>query len=90
MSINLRKFVFCFLFFVVFFIITRQIPFAQYSLIANVAVFILVVGMVDYSRNNVIAILLILIWICILLQYSIFKGNDFHKVVNFSFVIFCY
>ncbi|WP_010113561.1 hypothetical protein [Acinetobacter sp. P8-3-8] len=87
MHINGRNVVYSFLFFIVFFIITRQVPFSDYSLISNIAVLILVFGMVAYNRLNLVNISLVSLWLCILVQYSLFKGNEFSLILHFMLAI---
>lgn len=76
-----------FLFFILFFIVTRQVPFSDYSLIANVAVLLLVFGMITYNRLNIVNISFISLWLCILVQYSLFKGNEFSLILHFALAI---
>lgn len=87
MYINGRQIRYSFLFFIVFFIITRQVPFADYSLIANVAVLLLVFGMITYNRLNIVNISFISLWLCILVQYSLFKGNELSLILHFTLAI---
>ncbi len=87
MYINGRNIIYSFLFFIVFFIITRQVPFSSYSVFANIAVLLLVFGMVAYNRLNIVNISLISLWLCVLVQYSLFKGNDFSQVLHFMLAI---
>lgn len=76
-----------FLFFILFFVVTRQVPFADYSLIANIAVLILVFGMVVYTRLNIVNMCFVFLWLCVLVQYSLFKGNDFLLILHFMLAI---
>ena len=87
MYINGRKIKYSFLFFIVFFIITRQVPFADYSIIANAAVLLLVFGMITYNRLNIVTISFICLWLCILVQYSLFKGNELSLILHFTLAI---
>ena len=87
MYINGREIRYSFLFFIVFFIITRQVPFADYSIIANVAVLLLVFGMITYNRLNIVTISFICLWLCILVQYSLFKGNELSLILHFTLAI---
>lgn len=87
MYINGRQAVYSFLFFIVVFIVTRQVPFSDYSLIANIAVLILVFGMVSYDRLNIINICLVALWLCVLVQYSLFRGNEYSLILHFMLAI---
>ena len=87
MYINGREIRYSFLFFIVFFIITRQVPFADYSIIANAAVLLLVFGMITYNRLNIVTISFICLWLCILVQYSLFKGNELSLILHFTLAI---
>ena len=72
-----------FLFFILFFIVTRQVPFSNYSLIANISVFFLVFGMIVYTRLNVLNVSFIALWLSILALYSLFQGNEFPLILRF-------
>ncbi|TVT77241.1 hypothetical protein [Acinetobacter colistiniresistens] len=87
MYINRRQIIYSVLFFIVFFIVTRQVPFSDYSLIANIAVLLLVFGMVAYNRLNIVNISLVSLWLCVLVQYSLFMGNEFSLILHFMLAI---
>lgn len=87
MHIKGRKTIYGFLFFILFFIVTRQVPFADYSLIANIAVLLLVFGMITYNRLNILTISFVSLWLCILAQYSLFQGNEFLLILHFMLAI---
>ncbi|MCY6413485.1 hypothetical protein QTA56_15335 [Acinetobacter sp. VNH17] len=87
MHINGKQIIYSFLFFTVFFVITRQIPFSDYSLIANIAVLLLVFGMIAYNRLNILNISFVSLWLCILAEYSLFQGNEFLLIIHFMLAI---
>lgn len=82
-----RQVLYSFIFFILFFIVTRQVPFANYSLIANVAVLILVFGMIKYNRLNIVNISFVSLWLCALALYSLFQGNEFSLILHFILAI---
>lgn len=87
MYINGRQIIYSFLFFILFFVVTRQVPFSDYSLIANVAVLFLVFGMTSYSRLNIVSLSFVSLWLCILVQYSLFLGNEVSLILHFMLAI---
>lgn len=87
MIVNGRQNLYCFLFFLVFFIITRQVPFSNYSVIANIAVVILILGLIGSKRNSLINISFMSLWLSFLVLYSLYLGNDFKLIIHFMLAI---
>ncbi|MDH1069410.1 hypothetical protein N5B96_07890 [Acinetobacter johnsonii] len=87
MIVNGRQNLYCFLFFLVFFIITRQVPFSNYSVISNIAVVILILGLIGSKRNSLINICFISLWLSFLALYSLYLGNNFELIIHFMLAI---
>lgn len=87
MIVSGRQNLYCFLFFLVFFIITRQVPFSNYSVIANIALVVLILGLIGSKRNNLVNISFISLWLSFLALYSLYLGNNFELIIHFMLAI---
>lgn len=72
------------------FILTRQVPFLEYNIIANLSlVIILVIYLITFNKRNFPYILLLFLWLLLLSSYSfIFEGNDTNLAIRFAIILF--
>ena len=82
-NINLSK-VLLFLFFVVVFLLTRQIPFSNLSILSNVSLLF----MMFYMRNLRKDSLYFIYGILLLIAYSLIMENNVSNVIRFAVILF--
>lgn len=87
MLIKGKQSLYVFLFFIVFFIITRQVPFSNFSVVSNIALVILIFFLINSRRVSIVNISLISLWLSFLALYSLFLGNDFQLIIHFMLAI---
>lgn len=81
------------LFFVVVFILTRQVPFSNISVISNICLVLifllsLVINFSNVSKDRLFVILFVTTWVVVLLFYSVaFENNSISNAIRFSLVI---
>ena len=87
MTVSGRHSLCCFLFFIVLFILTRQVPFSSYSFISNIAIIILLLLLINSNRNSIVSISYISLWLSVLFIYSLFSGNEATLIIHFMIAI---
>ena len=87
MTVSGRHSLCCFLFFIVLFILTRQVPFSSYSFISNIAIILLLLLLINSNRNSIVSISYISLWLSVLFIYSLFSGNEATLIIHFMIAI---